>query len=206
MYRAGSLKKAARERRGTGHWPKVTSSTRIPSAWKGFLRVDENKNELFLLLANYVGTMEIPDGKELYSTSGKSVLSYTNRTDLTMLTPCTHEEADKRLLLHVLDASFLDHRIVVIKINDTDVVVLAVSVVSTIPVEELWVTYGSEKQLQNLAAHTIAATLGRERNFVLPMFHALTGCDTVSFFASRGKKTAWDVWGVFPSLYLHCYP
>ena len=26
------------------------------------------------------------------------------------------------------------------------------------------------------------------------MFHAFTGCDTVSFFASVGKKTCWDVW------------
>ena len=32
------------------------------------------------------------------------------------------------------------------------------------------------------------------------MFHALTGCDTVSFFAGRGKKTAWDIWGLFPEL------
>lgn len=32
------------------------------------------------------------------------------------------------------------------------------------------------------------------------MFHALTGCDTVSFFSGRGKKTAWDVWNVFPEL------
>ena len=94
MYRESSLKKAARERRGTGQRPKVTSSTRIPLDWKGFLRVDENKNELVLLLANYVVSMEIPDGKELYSTSGESVLSSTNRTDMTMLTPCTHDEAD----------------------------------------------------------------------------------------------------------------
>ena len=32
------------------------------------------------------------------------------------------------------------------------------------------------------------------------MFHALTGCDTVSFFGGRGKKTAWDTWMVFPEL------
>jgi len=25
-------------------------------------------------------------------------------------------------------------------------------------------------------------------------FHSFTGCDTVSFFAGRGKKTAWDMW------------
>ena len=130
----------------------------------------------------------------------ESVLSSTNRTDMTILTSCTREEADTRLLLHVLDASLPGHRRVVIRTNDTDVVALAVSVVSTIPVEELWVTYGSGKQLQNLAAHTIAATLGRERAFVLPMFNAVTGCDIVSLVAGRGKKTAWDVWVVFPEL------
>ncbi|KAK3746528.1 hypothetical protein QZH41_007370 [Actinostola sp. cb2023] len=60
-YQEDSLKKAARERRGTGQRRRVTPSTRIPSDWKGFLRVDENKKELFLLLANYVVAMAIPD-------------------------------------------------------------------------------------------------------------------------------------------------
>ena len=32
------------------------------------------------------------------------------------------------------------------------------------------------------------------------MFHSLTGCDTVSSFASHGKKTAWAVWNVLPEL------
>jgi len=32
------------------------------------------------------------------------------------------------------------------------------------------------------------------------MFHALTGCDTVSSFARHGKKTAWAVWTVLPEL------
>jgi len=32
------------------------------------------------------------------------------------------------------------------------------------------------------------------------MFHALTGCDTVSAFAGRGKRTAWTVWESFPEL------
>ena len=29
------------------------------------------------------------------------------------------------------------------------------------------------------------------------MFHALTGCDTVSFFGGTGKKTAWGGWKVY---------
>ena len=32
------------------------------------------------------------------------------------------------------------------------------------------------------------------------MFHALTGCDTLSFFGGRGKKTAWDTWMAFLEL------
>ena len=29
------------------------------------------------------------------------------------------------------------------------------------------------------------------------MFHAFTGCDTVSFFGGRGKKNDWDIWAMF---------
>ena len=27
----------------------------------------------------------------------------------------------------------------------------------------------------------------------LPFFHALTGCDTVSAFHGKGKRTAWEI-------------
>lgn len=30
------------------------------------------------------------------------------------------------------------------------------------------------------------------------MFHALTGCDTVSYFLGRGKKSAWEAWHACP--------
>ena len=32
------------------------------------------------------------------------------------------------------------------------------------------------------------------------MFHAFTGCDTVSSFGGRGKKSAWDRWIAFPAV------
>ena len=34
----------------------------------------------------------------------------------------------------------------------------------------------------------------------LPIFHAYTGCDTVSSFDTRGKKTACETWKVFEKL------
>ena len=181
--REGSLKRTMRERRGTGQRRQGTMSTRIPTDWKGFLRNDKNKNELFLLLASYVVSMGIQNGKELYTTSRESVLSSANRMNLANLAPCTHEEADTRLMLHVLDASCCGHPGIMIRTNDTNV-----SIVSRIPAEELWVAYGTGKHLQNIAVHTIATALGQERAFVLPMFHALTGCDTVLCRQRQGES------------------
>ena len=34
----------------------------------------------------------------------------------------------------------------------------------------------------------------------LSVFHAFTGCDTVSAFAGRGQKTAWETWKSFPEV------
>lgn len=54
VYINGSLKQSTREKRGSGQRRKVTSSTRIPTDWKGFLRVDDNKSELFNFLSEKV--------------------------------------------------------------------------------------------------------------------------------------------------------
>lgn len=51
VYNEDSLKRSAREKRGSGQRRKVLPSTRIPKDWKGFLRVDENKDEFFKFLA-----------------------------------------------------------------------------------------------------------------------------------------------------------
>lgn len=144
--------------------------------------------------------MTILDGKQIYTTHGDGVLSTTSRMELPVLQPCIHEEADTRIMVHVLDASLSGHKRIKIRSNDTDVIVLAISVVNTVLVDELWVAYGSGKHRHNLPAHTIARSLGQDKSSALPMFHAITGCDTVSFFGGRGKKTAWGVWKVFPEL------
>ena len=77
--------------------------------------------------------MEIPDGKEIYATHGETVMTSSNRTEMNSLSPCSHEEADTRLMVHALDASLKGHRRVKIRTNDTDVVVLAISVANTLP-------------------------------------------------------------------------
>ena len=144
--------------------------------------------------------MALPIGKDVYLTHGSSVLTSNNRTEMSNLAPCTHEEADTRLMIRALDASLRGHRRIKIRTNDTDVIVLALSVVSTLPVDEFWITYGAGKNVRHMPAHVVASSLGPSKASALPMFHALTGSDTVSFFRNRGKKSAWDVWNVFPEL------
>ena len=77
-------------------------------------------------------------------------------------------------------------------------VVLAISVI--ILTDDLWIGYGSGKHLHHFPAHTIATLLGQDISSALPMFHAKRRCDTLSFFGGQGKKTAWEVWKVFPKL------
>lgn len=100
--------------------------------------------------------------------------------DLTSLDPCNHEEADSRILLHASHAAKHGHHSIVIQTVDTDVVVLAVSVVQKLQQEDkLWLAFRTGRSFRYLAAHEIAAGLEPEKTRTLPMFHSLTGCDTV---------------------------
>lgn len=133
-------------------------------------------------------SLSIPDGKVIYSTSGLNVLStLSSQENMERLAPCSHEEAYTRLLIHTLDAQRCGHQRIKIRSNDTDVVVLAVSSFHTIQAERLWVSYGTGKTLKYLPIHDIAPSLSKEEADALPLFHAITGCDTVSFFVAVEK-------------------
>ena len=77
-----------------------------------------------------------------------------------------------------------------IRTVDTDVVVLSITSYFLLAVDDLWIAFGTGNNFRYLAAHQYASALGPDKARALPMFHAITGCDTVSSFAGRGKKTA----------------
>ena len=52
-------------------------------------------------------------------------------------------------------------------------------------ISELWIAFGAGKSFRFLACHEIARVLGPDRCIALPIFHAFTGCDTVSFFQAE---------------------
>lgn len=95
----------------------------------------------------------------------------------------TVEEADLRILLHVLDALKERHKICVVISNDTDVVV---ALLHHMPVflqhdlEELWVRAGVGDSTRYVPLHILFERLGCQLCAVLPAVHSLTGCDITS--------------------------
>ena len=141
------------------------------------------------------------DNKELVATDGEQVLCAPSQHETNLLAPYNHEEADSRMMLHVAYAARHGHQRILVRTVDTDVVVLAVMVAQKLSSQyEIWLAFGTGKNFQYLAAHEMASCLGLERSLALPMFHAMTGCDTVSSFVGHGKKTAWTIWKLLPEL------
>jgi hypothetical protein len=105
----------------------------------------------------------------------------TQSRDTTGLAPCTQKEADTRIILHVSDAAKHGYRKVMIRMVDSDVLVLTIAAVQQLSIDELWVGFASGKSFRYLPTHEIYGTCSR--------LHAFSGCGTVSFFDGRGKRT-----------------
>ena len=84
-----------------------------------------------------------------------------------------------------------------IRTVDMDLVVLAVTSAQRLNITELWIALGVDKNFRYLPAHEMVSALGPGHCAALSMFHAFTGCDTVSCFGDRGKRTAWNMWSAY---------
>ena len=165
----GSLKDSARSKRGKGIRRCVRPDTRIPGDWT-------DKEELFLYLVEQLTTTGTDHG-EVVSTKHETVVFNNDRTDAADLLPCTHEQADTRLLLHAADAARRGYTKVMVRSVDTDVVVIAVAKFQYISLSELWIEFGVGKHLKYLPAHDMSRNICEEKLQALPAFHAFTGCD-----------------------------
>ena len=130
--------------------------------------------------------------------------AHTNRAIcLDGLSPCNHEEADSRIFTHVLHAAKQNMKSVLIKSSDTDVIVVAVSFfarLQDVGLEKLWIEFGQGQSVTWLPIHDMVDHLGPDRSSSMLFFHAFTGCDIVSAFKGKGKKTAWQTWEVYPQV------
>jgi len=131
-YSADSLKDTVRAKRGKGVRRRMVDSASIPGNWTSFLIVDDNKTELFSFLSDALHHSFLLEEKPLVITDGDAVLSKPSLPDTSGLSPCSHEEADTRMMLHAAHAAHTGHNKITIRTVDTDVVVLAVALALTL--------------------------------------------------------------------------
>ena len=197
VYKETTLKQDTRDRRGTdGMRVSIRKDTPIQhKQFKKILTVSDNKTELFQLVADSIVTK--CNEKIIVCTNGSTVIS-NSTLETQYLAPCNQEECDTRLFLYAYDAIRNGISRITIVANDTDVVIIALYVFASLNVNELWIEYGVGKHRRWLPIHHYAAELGEKTCQALPYWYALTGYDTVSSFARRGKKTEWETWKAYP--------
>lgn len=125
-------------------------------------------------------------------THDQNVICTNSSADFPFIMPCNYEEADTRLIIHACDAASKGHKKLLIRTVDTCVVVLSVANIAKLGVEEMWIAFGIGQHFRYLPAHTTASSLGPQKAMALTGLHSFTGCDTISSFAGKGKKSAWD--------------
>ena len=121
-------------------------------------------------------------------------------TACTVLELCSNqEEADTRMLLHANHASQNGHQHIAIRSSDTDVEVLACYYQAVIAADITLIS-GTKSRSRIVSIRQVCEKLGREICEVLPSLHAITGCDSVSAFSTKGKKKALDIVQLNPAL------
>ncbi|KAG5863644.1 hypothetical protein JTB14_032330 [Gonioctena quinquepunctata] len=117
-YIPNSLKESTREKRDKGIRRKVSGNTKLLRNWMDFLRDSMNKTELFNFLTFKIVEFKWPPGKDIYVTSGKAVEQIGSNIPMKN---CNHEEADERIVVHVLHSLQLGAKSILVRTVDTDV-------------------------------------------------------------------------------------
>ena len=199
-YFEDSLKNQTREGRGSGEVMEFDKNTKFPSDFKdNFLKNSKNKDRLNEFLADEFMQHYAGD-KTFVVTKGEHVLSNVDLLAAdNSLSPNSAEEADQKLVRHALQCVRSGIRNVVIRTVDTDVILLLIAYrhqeVNTNSRVFACMAVGKEEKYYDI--NSISSLLGQEKCQALPFFHAVTGCDSTSYFFNQGKCKFWDRWEEF---------
>ena len=108
--------------------------------------------------------------------------------DLAGLFPCSHAEADSLIILHLMHAVSQGHSDTYVRTVDNDVVMLAIAFFDQLRLSTLWIGLGTGKHYRDSPVHGIKSAMGSTRSLALPLFHSLSGCDTISQLLGIGKN------------------
>ena len=102
----------------------MEGNKQVLSNWQEFLRVNDNKSELFHLISDRIVDEEFPG--LVIVTRDDEVLS-SAPCDLPDVMSCTHEEADTRMFVRATDGAEHGMNKILLRTVDTYVVVIGIS-------------------------------------------------------------------------------
>lgn len=199
QYKQNSLKNGTRQKRAGQHRPirKIVDGDDVPLPvkWENFIHSWENKLDFTHYLSTYTMTRARRDGLHLVTSGGfRDFLRFDAVNELlpqsSELISSNHEEADTRMLLHILSAKEEGYTDCVISCKDTDVLVLLVHFFNELNIN-LYMQTAVNKIIDIKSIQLHEDIKGN-----LLLFHALTGCDVTSQFRGIGKKTAWKTYEI----------
>ena len=167
--------KLVRER----NWKVLISIRQKESSGTNFCRI---KEELIKLIAQHMtseearGTIKQP----FIVTEGDNTYR-VERNGCELIYRCNHEEADTRLVLH----ASMEAADVAIVSKDTDVLILLILAYSKLSVCKTWLFKYNHDKYADIGV--ICQFLGNDLCQALPAIHAISGCDTTSYFYKAGK-------------------
>ena len=198
-YFDNSLKAQTRYGRGIAgtRISNINDDTVFPKDFlSSFLCNSANKNDL----GKYMGSklislhVEYSNSFVLCVTMDDSILSSPNTIEPSTI-GSTAEEADQKLVKHVLHCIDENYKKIVVHSIDTDVLVLLIGYVAhkDVASSEIFFNMMSiDKTLYNIVENI--NILGPAVAKALPFFYALTGCDVNPSFNGKGKCTFFDAW------------
>ena len=108
---------------------------------------------------------------------------------------CNHEEADTRIIVHILHALHQGMNTFKVRTVDTDVVVILLGAFFELsqaqPLVDIWIAFGMSKNYRFYNINTMCNILGEQKSRAIPVFHSLTGSDCLTpllFFKGKGKS------------------
>lgn len=179
----------------------------LPSSWSSFIGLTENKQNLIQFLTSELQkkmgllqptqTLVIAGGMN----DGRLVVSNHDRPEemVKQHMNSTHEEADSRMILHVIDAANCGFERIIVRSRDTDVLVLLIHHKHRFN-GNVWMSAGTSKCPRFIPINDVCGSLTPDQTVALPAYHAVTGCDTTSQFSGRGKKSTWKAFSAHPTL------
>ncbi len=166
-----------------------------------FLKKSANKSSLASVYTKFIEeSYETLGDKTLYLSRGsgdvgiKADCNGINQID--SLTS-NQEEADTRMILHCIKAVNNGAKVLIIRSNDTDVLVLLIHHFPVINAEKIYLIVGVKGRhtdnTRSIAVHDIYRKLTPAQQAVIIPVYCITGYDTVSSFYGIGKRTVFKI-------------